>query len=434
MYYLDGSGDLGGVTGVTDQQVRMRFWDSHFKTTFKDDRDIESKSVYGNVDWDFAEKWQLSLGARYTEDTKELNQVAQVDQGFYAMALTNTPDGVNLLTIAPGAEAFVETQPEFLFWFENGSAAGLIAEGRGEEPMLDTATLNRFTQVSYSENVSNKETWDDFSPSARLTYYVSDDIMIYGGFSSGFKSGGFATDGEEGTPYDPEFVDSYSLGVKSTLLDGSLRLNAEFFFNDYTDKQLATITLDENGDLNNTRDNVGEVETSGFEVEMTWLPPVEGMLLSLNVGYLDSDIKEFLGGIEDPDTGETIPGDVSDVRALGFSPEWTGQARVAYDFDIGSSGSMLISADVAYRDEMFTDSPIDLENSFQAENALSDSLTTYNAIAAYTTYDEKWRVALEGKNLTDERELVNTFNAVPFFLAGGYNRERTWALSVRYTY
>lgn len=434
LYYLDGSSDTDGTDAVTDQQVRMRFWDSHLKTTFADDRDIESKSAYANVDWDFAEKWQLSLGGRYTEDTKEINQRAQVDQGFYAMALSATPDGVNLLTIAPGAESFVETQPGFLFWFENGSAASLIAEGRGEQPMLETATLNRFTQVSYSENTAAKETWDDFSPSARITYHVSDDIMVYGGFSSGFKSGGFASDGEEATPYDPESVDSYSLGIKSTLLDGSLRVNAELFFNDYTDKQLATITLDENGSLNNTRDNVGEVETSGFEVEMTWLPPVDGLLVSLNVGYLDSDIKEFQGGIEDPDTGETEIGDVSDDRALGFNPEWTGQARVAYDFDIGNAGSMLIAGDVAYRDEMYTDSPIDLNNEFQSVNALSGSLTTYNAIVAFSSSDDKWRVALEGKNLTDERELVNTFNAVPFFLAGGYNRERTWAFSVRYTH
>jgi iron complex outermembrane receptor protein len=433
-YYLDGSSDVDNQNGVTDQQVRMRFWDSHFKTSFKDDRDIESTSVYGNVDWDFAENWQLSLGGRYTEDTKEISQIAQVDQGFYAMALTNAPGGVNLFTIAPGAESFVETQPEFLFWFENGSAASLLSEGRGEQPALDTATLSRFAQVSYSENTAAKETWDDFSPSARITYHVSDDIMVYGGFSSGFKSGGFATDGEEATAYEPEFVDSYSLGIKSTLLDGSLRLNAELFLNDYTDKQLATITLDENGSLNNTRDNVGEVETSGFEVEMTWLPPVDGLLISLNVGYLNSDIKEFQGGIEDPATGETEIGDVSDDRALGFNPEWTGQARIAYDFDIGSAGSMLIAGDVAYRDEMYTDSPIDLNNAFQSANALSDSLTTYNAIVAFSSSDDKWRVALEGKNLTDERELVNTFNAVPFFMAGGYNRERTWAFSVRYTH
>jgi outer membrane receptor protein involved in Fe transport len=50
---------------------------------------------------------------------------------------------------------------------------------------------------------------------------------------------------------------------------------------------------------------------------------------------------------------------------------------------------------------------------------------------AFRSESGHWRVALEGKNLSDERSLVNTFN-VTNFITGGYTRGRTWALSVRY--
>jgi iron complex outermembrane receptor protein len=430
LYYLDAE-TQNSEPGVTDQSTRLRFFDESLKTTFEDNRELESTSVYANVDWDFAENWQLSLGGRYTEDKKSLETIAQVDAKFYAFALTSAPGGIDLYGIAPGQEAFVETQPGFLFWFPNGGAETLIARDVGETPMLDSATISRFTEVSYAENTANNDKWDEFSPSAKLSYSLGEDTLIYGGFSSGFKSGGFATDGSEATPYEPEIVESWSLGLKTTLLDGTLRINAEAFYNEYTDKQLTTIELTEANELTSTRANVGEVESSGFEAELTWLPGVDGLMVNLNVGYLDAEVTEYLEQQEDPDTGDVSIVDISDDRALGFQPEWTGMARVAYDFDIGSAGSMLIAGDIAYRDEMFTDSPIDTTSDF-ATQAVSGSLTTYNAVIAFTSSDQKWRVALEGKNLTDERELVNTFN-VSNVTTGGYTRERTWAFSVGYT-
>jgi len=77
---------------------------------------------------------------------------------------------------------------------------------------------------------------------------------------------------------------------------------------------------------------------------------------------------------------------------------------------------------------MFTNSPIDTTNPFFL-SAESDERTIWNAILAFTTGN--WRVALEGKNLNDERSLVNTFN-VTNFITGGYTRGRTWGLTVRY--
>jgi len=91
---------------------------------------------------------------------------------------------------------------------------------------------------------------------------------------------------------------------------------------------------------------------------------------------------------------------------------------------------MTIGTNVAYRSEMYTDSPIDVTNPFFL-NAESESRTMVNAMLTYRSGSGKWAIALEGKNLNDERSLVNTFN-VTNFITGGYTRGRNWALALRY--
>ena len=423
LYYLDGS---FSAASEIDTSTRLRFYSDHKSATYRDDRDLESISAYANVEWNFAENWQLSIGGRYTEDEKDQDIRAFAEETFYPFAFTIAP-GVDILGIGEGSEELVESHPQFVTWFPNDLAQSLIDSGVPTDPPLTSSLITRVTTTTYPVDLVANGKWDDFSPSVKLTHHLGDDTMVYGGFASGFKSGGFASDGSLALPYEPEIVDSYSLGLKTTLLEGSLRLNAELFYNDYEDKQLSTIEVSEDGEIRNTIDNVGSVESFGGEVEILWLPPVDGLTVNLNVGYLDSEVDEYLEANEE---GEIV--DVSDDRELGFAPEWTAQGRISYEFGIGNAGTLLISGDVAYRDEMYTDSPIDTTDEFRTQ-ALSDSLTTYNALVAFTTEDQKWRVALEGKNLSDERELVNTFTLINYML-GGYNRERTWALSVAYTY
>ena len=79
---------------------------------------------------------------------------------------------------------------------------------------------------------------------------------------------------------------------------------------------------------------------------------------------------------------------------------------------------------------MYTDSPIDLTNPFFLA-AESDDRILANAFLTYRSDDNQWRVTLEGKNLGNKRVLENTFN-VSNFILGGYNRGRTWGLTVAY--
>jgi iron complex outermembrane receptor protein len=168
------------------------------------------------------------------------------------------------------------------------------------------------------------------------------------------------------------------------------------------------------------------LETSGVEVELTWLPAVDGLLVGFNVGYLDSDVKEFLEETE----GGTV--DISDDTAMGFAPEWTVQARVNYDFDIGSAGSLMVGTDVSYRTDSYTALTVDT-SSPSADAQVQEEHAIWNAIAAWRSPNLNWRVALEGKNLTDERVKVNSFSIGPI-VTTGWNLPRTWAVTVGYEF
>ncbi len=414
-YYLDGDYDS---EVHTTQTPLLRLLTSHVKHTSVDERGLESTSVYANVDWDINDLWQVSVGGRYTTDKKDINQVANVTLTQHVAAFVRVPGLEQApLVLSPTGAFIVPNLPFFNFFLPHRDLQGNII-GLG----------NMETVTNYPENKIGDDKWSEFTPSAKLSFRASDSTLLYAGVSTGFKSGGFTFTGRDynALTYEPETVTTYSAGLKTTLADGSLRFNAEAFLNDYQDKQFTVIGLDEEtGTLVQQNDNAGEVETRGFEFELLWLPPVDGLALNLNLGYLDVEVKELIDEVS-----PGVLGNVADNRAMGYAPELTVQARVQYTASLGSAGTLTLGADADYRDKMYTDSPIDLTNPFFLA-AESDDRILANAFLTYRSGDSRWRVTLEGKNLGDKRVLENTFN-VSNFILGGYNRGRTWGLTVAY--
>lgn len=405
VYYLDG--ETYYSLNQTTQYARLLATSEQFKDTTRDDRTDKSQSIYGSVDWSINDSWQVSLGGRYTQDEKEETQEADVTLTRYALALVNTGVyGTVPTVIRPGLEGAAADNANFVDWA--------------------TPFTTALTQVT-EEDTYAKDKWSEFSPSARVTYFANDDMMFYAGFSSGFKSGGFQRQSGLSTAFQPEIVDSYTLGMKTSWLDGNLRLNGEAFLNDYQDKQLATVALVD-GELGETVGNVGALETSGFELELSWQPQIEGLALGLNVGYLDVDIEEF-ASFDDENNAINL----ANTTALGFSPDWTVQSRAAYEFPVAQWGNVMVGTDLSYRSKSYTNSPIDLTNTAAAAAQVQDEHAIWNAVVAFQSSDEKWRVALEGKNLEDKRVIVNSYD-LTLFQTAGYNMPRTVTLSVGYEF
>ena len=76
--------------------------------------------------------------------------------------------------------------------------------------------------------------WDNVSGRLVLDYMYSDDHMVYGSISNGYKSGGFRLGTLSDNPYfDEETVLAYEIGYKGTFND-TLQINAAAYFYDYT--------------------------------------------------------------------------------------------------------------------------------------------------------------------------------------------------------
>ena len=179
--------------------------------------------------------------------------------------------------------------------------------------------------------------WNAFTPKLGLKYDYSDDVMIYGTLTRGFKSGG--TNSLSGDPaFDPEYLWSLEVGGKSTLADGRATANAAAFYYDYTDLQVSTFT---EGTVSVT--NAAEATVVGLEVDVsaalsdlfTW---------TTSAMVLQAEYDEFItrfGG---------AAGTVLDVAGnnLVNAPELSLTSTLSYSADVGP-GEFSAMAQIAYR-------------------------------------------------------------------------------------
>lgn len=145
-----------------------------------------------------------------------------------------------------------------------------------------------------------RETFDEWQPKVTLTYKPAENVTLYGGYSRGFRSGGFNQTGvgavAAGTGvvgvadiYEAETADTFELGVKTNLFDRLMTLNASAYTtkskNGYFFVFLAANSTQNLG-------NVPEVRLQGFEIEST-LRPALGWDINLGLGVTYSEIKRF---------------------------------------------------------------------------------------------------------------------------------------------
>ncbi|HJV40920.1 TonB-dependent receptor [Caulobacter sp.] len=142
--------------------------------------------------------------------------------------------------------------------------------------------------------------WDELQPKVTLRYEPTDAVSLYTGYSRGFRSGGFNQTGVGGVAFsngivgvsdlfEAEVATTYEAGIKSTLFEKRLTLNASAYTtkskNSYFFVFLAANSTQNLG-------NVPEVRLNGFELDAT-ARPISGLDINLGLGYTDSDIKAF---------------------------------------------------------------------------------------------------------------------------------------------
>ncbi|USA42774.1 TonB-dependent receptor [Spongiibacter taiwanensis] len=244
-----------------------------------------------------------------------------------------------------------------------------------------------------------KET-SNFSPKVSLAYNPADDLMIYGSYTIGFKSGTFNTTNiyDEPEYVDPEEVTSIELGVKSQWLDRSLTLNGALFENTIDDLQVQFVSLISGGAV--SLENAGSAQIRGAEVDSQWLPAPErnpGLVITLSAAYLDSeytDYKNASGFDETTGLYNMGFGDFTGNRVVR-TPEWTTNLGANQVVALGDTGELEFAASAYYSSGLY----------FLAQNSsvsYQESYTVVDASVSFLHYASNIRATVFGKNMTDE--------------------------------
>ena len=309
----------------------------------------------------------------------------------------------------------------------------------------DKKWLNQYffgTLGDSSKNFSN------FSPRVSIDYKPTDNTMLYASWSKGYRSGGYSLRGltpiSASTHFNPETVNSYETGIKSSLFNDRVIVSLSGFISDYKNMQQSTITPGGPTGNETIIANVGSAKIKGIESEVT-LRPTSKLTVSGSFSLMSNDFKGFITSSPNPSLAPLLDTyDYSNVDMI-YAPKYMGSVNVNYTTEsrIGK-----IEANVSYR-------YISEYNLFIAKDTVSVISTNSNGTVNYrvdqsdprmvskalnlvdasisTTFPVngvETKLTLYGRNLTDERGPVHS--AAPAGLwAFSFTREpRTYGVSL----
>ncbi len=332
--------------------------------------DQQAFSIFGQLLWDVTDRLEVSAGARYSEEEKDLR-----------------------------------------FEFAGADVTANLAK--------------------------NSLSFDNISPELTVSYDLTHNIMVFGSYKEGFKSGGFDAgftnavilQGNFANTYDEEVVSGFEGGMKATLWD-NLALNVTAYDYDYEDLQVGAFDPDS---ISFKVLNAAAASVSGVEADFIWEAPVDGLVFRGSLALNNAEFDEFLSGCYLGQTialgcdvnfnaasGAFLQQDMAG-RQLNGAPETAATAGVSYETQFQNGLGLQLSLDGAYSSEYSA-------NLRQSPQDLQEDYTKLNGAIRIFGRDDRWEFALIGRNLTDEY----TFNASgPITFTGGGSGTTTAALGDR---
>ncbi|MFM2301504.1 MAG: hypothetical protein RLZZ84_1240, partial [Pseudomonadota bacterium] len=344
-------------------------------------------ALYAQLDYKLADALKLTLGARYTHEKKDISRYFRVNADY-----------------------------------GNGIFSPLVVANIGYGVIPDAK-------------------YNNFSPAATLAYEVADNMNVYARFARGFKSGGF--NGETNvftaptaacpsgalelcSPYKPEKVDSYEVGLKTQLLDKRMTFNVAAFRDEHKDMQLSVFTASA-GAASIIRNAAG-ARIQGLEFE-TVLRPTSTLTINGSLAVLDVKYKSFIdGGI-----------DVSNNRAFPHAPKTTAALGVDWKVIEGGWGKLNLYGDLNYASKYYTFPYALTTPTASDQNAHSSESKGRTIINLRATLGDvaiggvKADVSAFVRNLTKEADPSNFIDFGPGFggiLLGYFPDPRTYGVTV----
>jgi iron complex outermembrane recepter protein len=269
-------------------------------------------------------------------------------------------------------------------------------------------------------NTAATKNYDSTTPMAVVKYAITDDMNVYAKYAEGFKSGGFngeaPTQAEALTPFQPETVDEYEIGLKSRWLDGKLNLNVAAFYDQHSNLQLSVFT-GTNAASSVVR-NAGSADIDGVEFDFQALP-VSWLSLTGAVGYLNTAYNTFLD--LNPLTGKTQ--NYANDRAFPYAPQFTASMSGDATLMDNDFGKLNLIVDYRHSDAYyqypysFSANPA-INNGYYAGSTKASPQNIFDARLRLTNIqvpDGTVDIEMWGKNITNDKYRINGIPFPPSF-------------------
>jgi iron complex outermembrane recepter protein len=352
---------------------------------------------FGQLDYKFSDLIGITLGGRYTKENKRYDGFQSDINGFnYKLFNCTPPASQPLGPLGPNCQTLV----------------GFPVAGQ---------------PFRYYPLTPNRQKFKNFSFKGGVQVHPAKDVLVYGSFSQGYKTGGWTTRLSNPLPFAPTFgpekAESFEVGLKSTLLDRKLQLNIAGFRTNYNG-----IQLNQQIGVSPTVANLGIARVQGFEVEVVAAPAPQ-FTINGSVGYVDAHYTYICGesgalrSFCQANSAFVAPNPFQlGVKAgddLPKSPHWKFNISPRYEASVGS-GKLVFLADFTHTTRLRNDTEGTLL-------LIRPSTDIVNGSVAFKPESKNWELTIGGTNLTNERYLVTGQAQI----AGGqiygtFSRPREW--------
>lgn len=349
----------------------------------------KSLAAFGQLDWKIAETLTLTGGLRYTNEKKS---------------------------------------GSFKQWWVAGNNLSLITD-----PVVLTQATGVRSQFNPITSYSTRFTDNSVSGLISLSWKIAPDVLVYGSYSRGNKSGGLNLTNipaglkVDNLKVDPEKVDAFELGFKSQFLDQKLTLNGSLYQTEISDYQTAITELIE-GSVNYRQyiTNIPKVRSRGFEADLNFAP-APFFSVNASVAYADAKYIEYANAPQRPEIALSGVQDLSGERLPGV-PRFTYTLGADANLPLGALGgreaTLYGHADYSHRSSFNTSS----SNSAWAQ---IPGFGLANARLGVRTDDGLLDVSLWVKNLFDKNYFLSLSPQNTGVVTGQVGEPRTLGVTLR---
>tara|TARA_X000000950_G_scaffold287337_1_gene399233 strand:+ start:1576 stop:4170 length:2595 start_codon:yes stop_codon:yes gene_type:complete len=344
----------------------------------------DAMSVFGEATWRMDDQWSFTAGLRYTDETK-----------YMTYRWRSFPAG--------GLASYIGAT------FVGAANANILGAGY-------VGTVDNLMSIPETEGIYgnyNEQSFSNVSGRLVAQYAMSDDTNLYASYTTGYRAGGFNGGNFDratmsGDEYFEETIGSMEFGVKSTLMDGRMRVNAAVFSYDYDDVQVSVIKSDDGG-VSTDVVNAASFGTEGLELDLAFLV-TDTMTVRAQYAYTDREYDDF----------PSYQG-LAIQPTQGLTPE--NAYNVVMDWNMLNFGSSSIDLQVSanYQDETVSITSSTTSYTAAGQPAIPANMqqpsnqerTLVNARLSWSSELEggqRLNVTAWGRNITDEQYRTFGFN------------------------